>query len=65
MAFKAVSGVNNVYDTYTSGQTYSENVFAALEATNRHFAHYKNRIILNWKDFGASEVILIMYSQLL
>ena len=44
MAFKAVSGVNkNVYSTYTSDQTSSEKVFAALEVTNRHFNHYKNR----------------------
>ena len=59
MAFKAVSGVNkNVYSTYTSAQTSSENVFAALEVTNRHFNHYKNRIILKWQNIGPLEVII-------
>ena len=61
MVFKAVSGVDkNVYSTYTSGQTSSEKVFAALEVTNRHFADYKNRIVLKWKDFGASEVLSLI-----
>ena len=59
MAFKAVSGVNkNVYSTYTSAQTSSEKVFAALEVTNRHFNHYKNRIILKWQNIGPLEVII-------
>lgn len=62
MAFKAVSGVNkNVYSTYTSDQTYSEKVFAALEVTNRHFNHYKNRIVLKWQDIGPSEVLYIIF----
>ena len=62
MAFKAVSGVNtNVYSTYTSDQTYSEKVFAALEVTNRHFNHYKNRIVLKWQDIGPTEVYYILY----
>ena len=60
MAFKAVSGVNkNVYSTYSSAQTSSEKVFAALEVTNRHFNHYKNRIILKWQNIGPLEVIFI------
>ena len=62
MAFKAVSGVNkNVYSTYTSDQTYSEKVFAALEVTNRHFNHYKNRIVLKWQDIGPTEVLYISF----
>ena len=62
MAFKAVSGVNkNVYSTYTSDQTYSEKVFAALEVTNRHFNHYKNRIVLKWQDIGPTEVLHILF----
>ena len=61
MVFKAVSGVDkNAYSTYTSGQTSSEKVFAALEVTNRHFDHYKNRIVLKWKNFGTSEVVLLI-----
>ena len=62
MAFKAVSGVNkNVYSTYTSDQTSSEKVFAALEVTNRHFNHYKNRIVLKWQDIGPTEVLYIIF----
>ena len=62
MAFKAVSGVNkNVYSTYTSDQTSSEKVFAALEVTNRHFNHYKNRIVLKWQDIGPTEVLYILF----
>ena len=62
MAFKAVSGVNkNVYSTYTSDQTSSEKVFAALEVTNRHFNHYKNRIALKWQDIGPTEVLYISF----
>ena len=57
MVFKAVSGVKeNVYSTYTSAQTYHEKVLAALDVTNSYFNDYKNRIVLKWKDFGASEV---------
>ena len=62
MAFKAVSGVKkNVYSTYTSDQTSSEKVFAALEVTNRHFNHYKNRIVLKWQDIGPTEVLYILF----
>lgn len=62
MVFKAVSGVDkNVYTTYDSSQTSSEDIFAALDNTNRHFDHYKNRIVVNWKDFGASEVRVVFY----
>ena len=60
MVFKAVSGVKeNVYSTYTSGQTYHEKVLAALDVTNSYLNDYKNRIVLKWKDFGASEVKII------
>jgi len=58
MVFKAVSGVDkSVYNTYNSGQTYSERVMAALDVTNKYHSHYKNRILLNWKKVGPSEVI--------
>ena len=61
MVFKAVSGVKeNVYSTYTSGQTYHEKVLAALDVTNSYLNDYKNRIVLQWKDFGASEVKIFL-----
>ena len=58
MAFKVVSGISKrVYETYTSDQTYNENVLAALDVTKTYLNHYKNRIILNWSKFDPSEVI--------
>lgn len=60
MVFKAVSGVDRkVYPTYVSPQTSSEKNMAALDVTNKHKDHNKNRIVLKWSDFGASEVIRI------
>jgi len=57
MVFKAVTGVNKrVFDTWNSPHTSSENVMAALDVTNKHHDHYKNRIVLNWGKFGPSEV---------
>ena len=57
MVFKAVSGDNKrVFDTYNSPHTSSEDVMAALDVTNKHTFHYKNRIVLNWGKFGPSEV---------
>lgn len=57
MVFKAVTGVDKrVFDTYNSPHTSSEDVMAALDVTNKHPDHYKNRIVLNWGDFGPSEV---------
>lgn len=60
MVFKAVSGVDKkVYPTYVSPRTSSEKNMAALDVTNKHKDHYKNRIVLKWSDFGASKVIWI------
>ena len=58
MVFKAVSGVSeSVYGIYNSADPYCEKVLAALDVTNKSLEHYKNRIVLNWEDFGPSEVI--------
>ena len=57
MVFKAVSGGKGVaYENYKSGETYAENEMAALDVTNQYPNDYKNRIVLNWGQFGASEV---------
>ena len=57
MVFKAVTGYKQIaYEAYKSAQTYSEDKMAALDVTNQHPNHYKNRIVLNWVKFGASEV---------
>ena len=57
MVFKAVSDANQVtYEAYKSDETYAENDIDALDVTNHCSNHYKNRIVLNWETFGASEV---------
>jgi len=57
MIFKVVSGVDrNVWDLYDSSQTSAENVTAALDITNQHQDHYKNRIVMNWQTFSPSQV---------
>ena len=57
MVFKAVSDANQVtYEAYKSNETYAENEMDALDVTNQYPNHYKNRIVLNWETFGASEV---------
>lgn len=63
MVFKAVSGVNKRVDpTYFSPQTSSEKNMAALDVTNKHKDHYKNKIVLKWGDFGASEARVALYT---
>jgi len=57
MVFKAVSGGEGVaYENYKSAQTFAEYEFDALDVTNKYPNDYKNRIVLNWGEFGASEV---------
>ena len=57
MVFKAVSGGKGVaYENYKSAETYAENEMAALNVTNKYPNDYKNRIVVNWCKFGASEV---------
>jgi len=57
MVFKAVTGANEIaYQAYTSSKTHAENKMAALDVTNKYPNHYKNRIVLSWGQFGASEV---------
>lgn len=66
MVFKAVSGAKGVaYENYKSSETYAENEMAALDVTNQYPNDYKNRIILNWGKFGASEVSRLLTNSLL
>ena len=62
MVFKAVGGVDkNVYEVYKSDQTSSEDKVEALDVTNKYRDHYKNRIVLAWQAFDASEVLSNKY----
>ena len=57
MVFKIASGVNKmVWDVYRSTTTSAEFVTAALDVTNQHQDHYKNRVVLNWDNFNATQV---------
>ena len=62
MVFKAVGGVEkNVHEVYKSDQTSSEDKVDALDVTNKYRDHYKNRIVLAWEAFDASEVPYNIY----
>ena len=57
MVFKIVSGVDRlVWDVYNSDQTSAEFVTAALDVTNQHQDHYKNRVVMNWQTFNSFQV---------
>ena len=57
MVFKVVGGVDRrVWDLYNSAQTSGEFQTAALDITNQHRDHYKNRVVLNWQSFSPSQV---------
>ena len=58
MVFKIASGVSNklVWDVYRSSSTANEDVAEALDVTNQYQDHYKNRVILNWETFNATQV---------
>ena len=57
MVFKGVGGVDKkVWDVYNSDQTSNEFVTAALDVTNQHHDHYKNRVVMNWQNFNPSQV---------
>ncbi|CAH3132495.1 unnamed protein product [Porites lobata] len=62
MVFKAVGGVDkNVYEVYKSDQISSEDKVKALDVTNKYRDHYKNRIVLAWQAFDASEARVSLY----
>lgn len=62
MVFKAVTGANQKpLDIYKSGGTFNEDQLKALDVTNRFPNDYKNRILLNWEDFGATEAKVVLY----
>lgn len=61
MIFKAVSGAKErAFNTFNSGETLAENDMSALDVTNQHLGDYKNRIILKWAEFAASEVTRVL-----
>ncbi|KAJ7321483.1 hypothetical protein OS493_034837 [Desmophyllum pertusum] len=62
LVFKVVSGVDKkVWDVYNSAQASAEFVTAALDITNQHHDHYKNRVVMNWDNFNPSQAKVILY----
>ncbi|KAL9952122.1 hypothetical protein ACROYT_G039331 [Oculina patagonica] len=62
LVFKVVSGVDKkVWDLYNSDQASAEYEKAALDVTNQHHDHYKNRVVMNWQTFNASQAKVILY----
>ncbi|XP_078352105.1 uncharacterized protein LOC144636779 isoform X2 [Oculina patagonica] len=62
MIFKAVTGANQLaQDAYKSADTYAEFEMDALNVTSKYPNDYKNRIVLNWGAFGASEARVVLY----
>jgi len=62
MIFKAVSGVDRrVWDLYNSAEASAEFVTAALDITNQHRDHYKNRVVMHWQSFSPSQAKVIVY----
>ncbi|KAL9952121.1 hypothetical protein ACROYT_G039330 [Oculina patagonica] len=62
MVFKVVSGVDKkVWDLYNSDQASAEFEKAALDVTNQHHDHYKNRVVMNWQNFNPTQAKVILY----
>lgn len=62
MVFKILNNAqDDAYTVYTSGGTYAETEIAALDVTNFYSGVYKNEIVINWNDFGPTEVSLIYF----
>ena len=60
MVFKVVASVSSPYvaDLWNLPHTLSEDVISALDTTEAHSGHYKNRAVLdhNWKTFNPTGV---------
>ena len=62
MIFKVVSGVDRrVWELYSSAFTSAEFTTAALDVTNQHSDHYKNRVVMNWENFNPAQVRVVVY----
>jgi len=62
MLFKVVSGVDRkVWELYSSANTSAEFTTAALDVTNQHSDHYKNRVVMNWENFNPTEARVSLY----
>ena len=58
MVLKVVSGLSplDVGGIWSSPSLYHENLNETFDLTSVYPTHYKNRIVLNWKNFNPKEV---------
>ncbi|CAH3035579.1 unnamed protein product, partial [Pocillopora meandrina] len=65
MLFKYIGG-NSSSPTadalWSSSDTLSENVIAALDTTSTYQGNYKNRIVQSWQTFNPQEVRVVLYT---
>lgn len=63
MVFKLVSGLSplDVGGIWSSPSLYHENLNETFDLTSAYPTHYKNRIVLNWKNFNPKEVRVVIY----
>ena len=57
MVFKVVSGVAaDIYQLWTSADSFNENKTEALNISSSFRGHYKNRFVQNWQTTKPKEV---------
>nr|XP_058947475.1 uncharacterized protein LOC131775392 [Pocillopora verrucosa] len=63
MVLKVVSGLSplDVGGIWSSPSLYHENLNETFDLTSVYPTHYKNRIVLNWKNFNPKEVRVVIY----
>lgn len=62
MVFKIVTNAkDDAYTVYNSDDTYAETEISALDVTNSSSGVYKNEIVINWSDFGPTQVRVALF----
>lgn len=65
MIFKYIGGISSSPTgkaLWSSSDTLSENITAALDTTATYQGHYKNRLIQSWQTFNPQEVRVVIYT---
>ncbi|PFX14335.1 hypothetical protein AWC38_SpisGene21514 [Stylophora pistillata] len=65
MIFKYIGGMSSSPTgdaLWSSFDTLSENLIAALDTTANYQGHYKNRLVQSWQTFNPQEVRVVLYT---
>ncbi|XP_022790898.1 uncharacterized protein LOC111330326 isoform X1 [Stylophora pistillata] len=65
MIFKYIGGISSSPTgkvLWSSSDTLSENITAALDTSATYQGHYKNRLIQSWQTFNPQEVRVVIYT---